>query len=306
MEKKVLIVYYSQTGQMMDILKSITKPLTEAGHVKLYYEELKPIPAFPFPWSASQFFQAFPESIKGIPCALEPLSTSPDEHFDLVIVAYQPWYLSPSIPFHAFFQLEAVKRLLANKPIITVIGCRNMWTMAQEAIKKYIKASNGKLIGNIVLRDKAPNLLSVVSIVRWLLKNKKERYLKIIPPAGVSASDIANAERFGKTILSALDENSLNNLQDKLVAEGAVDILPSLVMIEKNGNRIFNILASWVLKKGGYGDPARNRRLVFFKYYLFFVIYVVSPFGSLVFAITSPFRRGAIKKKIAYHQSINS
>jgi len=304
MEKKVLIVYYTQTGQMLDILKSIVKPLAATSHIKLYYEELKPKPAFPFPWSANQFFQAFPESIKGIPCELEPLKTSSGENFDLVIVGYQPWYLSPSIPFHAFFQLEATKRLLANKPVITVIGCRNMWTMSQEKIKSYIKEANGKLVGNIVLRDKAPNLLSVISIVRWLLKNKKERYLKIIPPAGVSGKDIENADRFGKTILSALDNNSLNDLQGNLVAEGAVDILSSLVMIEKNGNRIFNILASWVLKKGGYGDPARNGRLVFFKYYLFAVIYLISPIGSLVFAIGRPFRTKAIRKKAEYFQGI--
>jgi hypothetical protein len=275
------------------------------NQVKLYFEELKPKPAFPFPWTSKEFFQAFPESVKAIPCELEPLSVSPGENFDLVMIAYQPWYLSPSIPFHAFFQSEAGKHLLAGKPLITVLGCRNMWVMAQEKIRGYIKEANGKLIGNIVLRDKAPNLLSVISIVRWLLKNKKERYLKIIPPAGVSQSDITNASRFGKIILDALENNALDTLQGKLLAEGAVDVLPGLAMIEKNGSRIFNILASIILKKGGYGNPARNFRLTVFKYYLFFVIYVVSPFGSLVFAITAPFRRKAIRKQVDYYSKVS-
>ena len=304
MEKKLLVIYYSQTGQLLDIVKSVTKPMSETNQVKLYFEELKPKPAFPFPWSANQFFQAFPESIKGIPCELEPVTVSPEENFDLVIVAYQPWYLSPSIPFHAFFQKEETKRLLAGKPVITIIGCRNMWTMAQENVKAYIKNACGQLVGNIVLRDKAPNLLSVVSIVRWLLKNKKERYLKIIPPAGVSPQDIVGADKFGDIILNALNNNSLDNLQSKLVAAGAVDVLPSLAMIEKNGNRIFNILGSWVLKKGGYGDPARNGRLIFFKYYLFFVIYVVSPFGSLVYLVSKPFRIKAIRKQVEYYSGV--
>jgi hypothetical protein len=304
MEKKLLVIYYSQTGQLLDIVKSITKPISADNQVKLYVEELKPKPAFPFPWSAKQFFQAFPESIKGIPCELEPVSISPNENFDLVIVAYQPWYLSPSIPFHAFFQKEETKNLLKGKPVITVIGCRNMWAMAQERVREYIKNAGGKLVGNIVLRDKAPNLLSVVSIVRWLLKNKKERYLKIIPPAGVSPKDIENSDRFGEIILDALHKNSLDNLQNNLLAAGAVEVLPSLAMIEKNGSRIFNVFASLILKKGGYGDPARNPRLTFFKYYLFFVIYVVSPFGSLVFAVTSPFRKKAIRKKIAYYSEV--
>jgi hypothetical protein len=305
MEKKVLVIYYSQTGQLFDIVKSITKPLAEANTVKLYFEELKPKPPFPFPWTAEQFFQAFPESVKTIPCDLEPLKISSDQDFDLVIIAYQPWYLSPSIPFHAFFQSEETKRLLAGKPVITVIGCRNMWAMAQEKVKQYIREANGQLVGNIVLRDKAPNLLSVVSIVRWLLKNKKGRYLKVIPPAGVSQSDIVNAERFGRTILGALNTGSFAGLQENLLVQGAVEILPGLVMIEKNGSRIFNIWASFILKKGGYGDQARKLRLTFFKYYLFAVIYLISPLGSLFFILTKPFRIRAIKKQIAFYKSIN-
>jgi hypothetical protein len=304
MEKKLLVIYYSQTGQLLDIVKSITKPISADKQVKLFFEELKPNPAFPFPWSAKQFFQAFPESIKGIPCELEPVSVSPNENFDLVIVAYQPWYLSPSIPFHAFFQKEETKSLLAGKPVITVIGCRNMWAMAQEKVRDYIKNAGGKLVGNIVLRDKAPNLLSVVSIVRWLLKNKKERYMKIFPPAGVSPQDIENSGKFGEIILNALHKNSFNNLQENLLTAGAVDVLPNLAMIEKNGSRIFNVWASLILKKGGYGDPARDLRLTFFKYYLFLVIYVVSPIFSLVFAVASLFRRNAIRKKIEYYSKV--
>jgi hypothetical protein len=305
MEKKVLVVYYSQTGQLFDIVKSITKPLAD-NEIKLYFEELKPKPAFPFPWTGKQFFEAFPESVKGIPCELEPLKVTAEENFDLVIVAYQPWYLSPSIPFHAFFQSEQARKILAGKPVITVVGCRNMWVVAQEKIKQYIREANARLVGNIVLRDKAPNLLSVISIVRWLLKNKKERYLKIIPPAGVSQADIVNAKRFGTTILGALRSNSLNNLQTGLIHQGAVEILPGLVMIEKNGSRIFSIWASFILKKGSYGDPARSLRLELFKYYLFAVIYLISPIGSLVFLISRPFRTGKIKRQVAFYQSVNN
>ena len=79
-----------------------------------------------------------PESVMGIPCELEPLSVNGQEDFDLIIVAWQPWFLSPSIPIHAFFQHETAKKLLAGKPVVTIIGSRNMWVMAQERIKMYI------------------------------------------------------------------------------------------------------------------------------------------------------------------------
>ena len=64
--KKILVVYYSQTGQLKRIVDSILSPVE--SQVEITYEELKPVPAFPFPWNGMPFFQAFPESVKEIPC----------------------------------------------------------------------------------------------------------------------------------------------------------------------------------------------------------------------------------------------
>ena len=130
--KKILFVYFTQTGQLKEIVRSIAGTLEGNGEIKITFEELKPKPKFPFPWTSDEFFQAMPESVKGIPCELEPLSLNGKEDFDLIIVAWQPWFLSPSIPIHAFFQHETAKKLMTGKPVITIIGSRNMWVMAQK------------------------------------------------------------------------------------------------------------------------------------------------------------------------------
>jgi hypothetical protein len=302
MPKRVLVVYYTQTGQLREIVDSIAAPLAAAGDVSLTFVELKPKIPFPFPWTSDAFFQAMPESVRGIPCELEPLPLNGDEHFDLVIVAWQPWFLSPSIPVHAFFQHETARKILKNKPVITVIGSRNMWVMAQEQVKKYILDARGKLTGNILLYDKAPNLLSVVSVIRWMFRGKKDRYMRIIPPAGVSKADIKHAETYGRFILESLQSGDFGNLQKNLVAAGAVDVNTGLVMIEKRGIILFRLWASFILKKGPYGATARIFRVRLFKYYLLAVIYLVSPFASLVYEIIRPFRRKAIKKQISLCQ----
>jgi len=299
--KSVLVVLYSQTGQMDKIVKSFIHELEKHPEVEISYEVLQPDPPFPFPWNAEQFFQVFPESVKAIPCQLKPFKFKPDNHYDLIVVAYQPWYLSPSVPFHAFFQHEDTKKLINGKPVLTIIGCRNMWVMAQEVIRNYISLCGGIYAGNIVLRDKAPNLLSVISIVRWMFKNKKRGYLGIIPPAGVSEKDIRKAERFGIPVLNALLLNGFSTLQKNLLKLKSIDLFPNLMMIEKNGKRIFGIWADWILKKGNYGDKSRNFRLKLFKYYLFVIIYFISPFGTLFFFLSYPFRINKIKKNIEFH-----
>jgi hypothetical protein len=305
MPKKVLVLYYTQTGQLYDIVSSVITSLKAGGDVEIFLEELKPDPPFPFPWSSSAFFQAFPESVKGIPCLLKPTKIPPEKSFDLIIIAYQPWYLSPSVPFHAFFQQESTRHMISGKPVITLIGCRNMWVMAQETIKQYIKEANGNLVGNIVLRDRAPNLLSVVTIIRWMMKNKKERYLKIFPPAGVSKSDILDAQRFGTIIRHFLLHGQFDQLQSELVHAGAVEVQPELVLLEKRGKMLFRLWAEFILKKGSYGSPSRHFRLVLFKYYLLTVLYLVSPFATLLFYLTKPFRNKSIQNQILYYQELN-
>ncbi len=303
MPKKVLVVYYSQTGQLRDIVNSIISPLKASEEITLTIEELKPKTPFPLPWTSDEFFQAMPESVRGIPCELKPLSLNGQEHFDLVIIAWQPWYLSPSIPIHAFFQHETAKKLLSGKPVVTIIGSRNMWIMAHERISEYLKAMQANLVGNIVLYDKAPNLLSVISIIRWLFTGKKERYLKVIPPAGISDEDIRNSSRFGEIILDSLLRRDLEHLRPSLVKAGAVDVLPSLLMIEKRGKIFFRLWAAFILKKGGYGDPARIGRVRLFKYYLLIVLYLVSPFASLLYFVAKPFRKKELKRQISLYQS---
>ncbi len=303
MPKKVLVIYYSQTGQLREIVNSVIAPLKASSEVTLTIEEIKPVTPFPYPWTSDEFFQAMPESVRGISCELHPLSLNGQEAFDLVIIAWQPWYLSPSIPIHSFFQHETAKKLLAGKPVITLIGSRNMWIMAHERIREYLKSLQAKPVGKIVLFDRAPNLLGVISIIRWLLTGSKERYLGIIPAAGVSDEDIKNSSKFGEIILNSIRNNDLEQLQSSLVKAGAVDVLPSLVMLEKRGKIFFRLWAAFILKKGDYGDPARIMRVRLFKYYLLIVLYVVSPFASFLYFILKPFRKKEIRRQVSLYQS---
>ena len=57
-----------------------------------------------FPWSVYEFLDVFPERFAN-PCALAPLKLTANERYDLVILAYQVWYLAPSIPMSSFLQI---------------------------------------------------------------------------------------------------------------------------------------------------------------------------------------------------------
>jgi hypothetical protein len=297
--KKVLVIYYTQTGQLREIVDSITRPLK--NDCQLFFEELKPVSSYPFPWTGMSFFQAFPESVREIPCQLEPFQHDMNADYDLIILAYQVWYLSPSIPVASFLQSEAANKLFKGKPVITLLGVRNMWIMAQERVKAQIAGAGGRLVGNVVMDDPAGNLTSVITIVRWMMKGEKQpfRWLGInFPAAGVPEEDIWRGGEYGKIIMYYVLSNNYLDLQQELVQSGAVNVDPVLYNIEKRGKMMFRIWAKMILKKGNYNDPAREGRLKGFKYYLFAVIYLISPFVAGLFKLIFFINPRAAKKII--------
>lgn len=301
MTRKILVVYYTQSGQLKKIIDNVLSPLNEK-EFSITYERIQPVDDYPFPWG-DKFFNCFPESVKLIPCGLKPFGFDKKESYDLVILACQSWYLSPSIPFNSFLQSEEASHLLKGKNIITIHGVRNMWVSSQEIVKKKIKEIGGNLVGNIVLGDRNDNYVAGFTIIRWLVSGKKEPY-GIFPAAGVSEKDISESKKFGEIIKNALEIGNYENLQKDLIKKGAVKVKYNLMMIEKNARRIFNKFASFILKKGGPSNPDRSFRIKLFKWYLLFVFFIVSPFASVFFITLRIIFYPFLSRKIEYYRGI--
>lgn len=302
--KKILVIHYSQTGQLTSVLNSILTPLKADASVSITYEELKPLKPFPFPWTSKEFFDAFPESVLETPIEMQPLKVNTAEQFDLIILGCQVWFLSPSQPLTGFLKSKEGAQLLNGKNVVTVSASRNMWLNAQESVKLMLKNAGAKLVGNIALIDRAPNLVSVATIVGWLFYNKKEKYFGILPPSGISGKDITEASRFGTTILEALNKNELVNLQSTLVAQGGVMMVKTLVNLELRAKLIFRKWAQFISAKGGPGDPNRRVRTKIFAWYLPIGLLVLSPIAYTLSNLIMLLVPGKAKKQREYFERV--
>ncbi len=68
-------------------------------------------------------------------------------------LAYQVWFLSPSLPVTAFLK-SAAAAVLKDTPVITFIACRNMWLSAQEKMK-------------VMLRDAGAEIREVLAVLAY-------------------------------------------------------------------------------------------------------------------------------------------
>ncbi len=299
MSKKVLAIYYSQSGQLGEIIDSITAPLIAAG-VVVEKVRIKPVNDYPFPWTGERFYDVMPDCVLGVPVPLEPF-TLQETSYDLIILGYQSWFLSPSIPSNSLLQHPSFKNVLKNTPVVTVTGARNMWLNAFVGIKKLLRENGANHVGNIALVDQHLNPVSYFTIFHWLLGGKKTRLWGFFPLPGVSDEDIAHAKVFGETILTHLIQNKWEGMQDELIAQKAVAYNYSLMVLEAKAGPQY---IGWANKVNS--SKHRDGLLSAFKYYLHVALFIGAPILLLIDAIfIRPFSSQRIKKQKQYYLNLN-
>lgn len=288
---KVLIVYYSQTGQLSALAQYFAKPLQQAG-VVTDCVPLVPQQPYPFPWRFWQFFDTFPETAHLRPAPIEPPQI-PHDDYDAVVIAYTVWFLAPSQPITAFLQRPETRRLLAGKPVITLIGCRNMWLAAQEKMKTLLAANGAQLVGNIVKTDACGTAASFVTTPAWLLTGNK-RYFRSLPAAGIAENELADGARFGEKLRDALlagaplDETLFQNM-------GAARVDEKLIFSEKAASRSFYLWGRLLMAAGCVSPLLRRALLAVYIVFLITLILTVIPISIVLKKLLHPL----LKRRLA-------
>lgn len=299
MGKKVLAVFYSQSGQLEEIIDHFTSPLRDGGAIvdklRIYPEK-----AYPFPWTGKSFFSVMPDCVNQVPGQLRPFNFT-ESRYDLIILGYQAWFLSPSIPSNTLMFDPRFREIARNTPIITITGARNMWLSAMEKIKPVLRTMDARLVGNIALVDRHHNFISFITIFHWMFKAKKDRYLNIFPIPGVSEADILNTKNYGTTAIPYLESSNWQGFQEEMVNQGAVPVKYNLMFIESKARKIFKVWAGIISKR-----KKRDAWLVAFKYYLLIALFIAAPIILTVDAIFfKPFLSRRIKRQKQYYSGVN-
>lgn len=295
--RHILVVSYSQTGQLSRLLERFVAPLTSAN-INVETQVISPKSSYAFPWKFIKFFNTFPESVHLKPAPIKPINLQ-RRQYDLIIIGYSVWFLSPSQPMTAFLQSAPAKNVLANTPVITVIGCRNMWLMAQEKVKTMLSESGAKLIGNIVKIDQSNDWASFITTPAWMLTGKKKA-VSWLPSAGISEDEINDMARFGDKLAKTLQNH---HALDKSLFHGmgAVAIDEKLMMSEKVGHRSFYLWGKLLIACGKISPRLRRVVLYFYIVFLLALIVTVVPISALIKRLLKPLIKNKLAQQRAYY-----
>lgn len=296
---RVLLVSYSQSGQLTQLAEQFAQPLRAAG-ISVDDCTLTPVTPFPFPWPFLRFFNTFPETVHLKPAPIAPPVLA-HARYDLIVMAYTVWFLSPAQPITAFLQHPAAHAVLRDTPVITLIGCRNMWLMAQETMKKLLHAAGARLIGNIVKIDSCHSAASFITTPLWMLTGKRQA-LSFLPPAGIAAADIADMARFGTRTAHALQHGE--PLDDTLLqGMGAVRINERLIASERIAHRSFFLWGKLLLRAGAISAALRTGILCVYIIFLVLMILTVVPLSAILKRLFAPLLREHTRAQKAYYSA---
>ena len=298
MNKRVLVVSYSQSGQLARLKESFLRDIRGTAGIEVDDVVLQPAQPFAFPWRFLPFFDTFPETVHLQPAPIEPPVLA-HERYDLVVIAYSVWFLSPAQPITAFLQSAAAQRVLRDTPVITLIGCRNMWLMAQEKMKRLLADAGARLVGNVVKIDQCGSAASFITTPLWMFTGKRQA-VHWLPPAGISEAEIADAARFGQRTAEALQHDET---LDKTLLQhmGAVKINEKLMSSERVGHRSFLVWGKLVMAAGRVSPLLRRLVLCVYIVFLLGMILTVVPIGALLKTLLAPLRREQMQREREYY-----
>ncbi len=296
--KRILVLYYSQSGDVTRAAQALVEPLERAG-AEVVWSEIVPRVEYPSPWrNVHRFFNEMPECVLGYPPEIDPPGFSPDEPFDLVILAYQVWFLSPSPPIQAFFRTEHA-RVLRGRKVTTLTVARNMWHQASLKMRALLADAGAVHIDNVVVTHQGPAWATFITTTRTLFTGKRDRLMGVLPPAGIAESEMDRVRSLGEAVARQLDKLDDPEGRPLLRGLGAVEVNGRYVIAERVAARFFPFWAHVIRLFGRIGRPFRHVGIFLFFHFLMLMIVLGIPMTIITLPIVYPFIRKPMAAYIA-------
>ncbi|MBV8349709.1 MAG: hypothetical protein JOZ49_19940, partial [Mycolicibacterium sp.] len=241
---RAVVYLYSQTGQLREVADALTAPLV-AGGWQIRWVDVKPRVAFPFPWPIRRFFGVFPAAVdpEALVQLVEPAGGFGAEPDELVILAYQVWYLAPSLPIRSL--LKAHPEAFRDRRVLSLIGCRNMWYSAAIEVSGLLRSAGAQTVDVVAATDTRRQSATLVTTLRWLLTGRREPFLWF-GRAGVGDAELARVAGVGRRIAESVQ-----------CPQDAAPVVPTLAAADLLAGTVFRRWGAAVRSARRFGPAAQ-------------------------------------------------
>lgn len=202
---RVLLLYYSYTGQARRVLDAAGEVFTQRG----FEVSRAPIeftdPRYGERFSRFPMQKVWPEFLGMLPAQTIKATgeiRTPDEvrrsDYDLICIGSPTWWRDVSMPLRSFLKSPEARPLLDGTPFAVFVVCRRYWRENFNAVRKLATKAGGRFFGEIHFTYPGDQVRSMLSLTSYLGSGEyRDRYLGLqMPPTNVSADQLEESRRF--------------------------------------------------------------------------------------------------------------
>lgn len=205
---RILALHCTNTRQTTRALDALLADVEARDDTEVVHWALSDGVTYPFPWGFAHFFSLMPACVRGRTAPLQPPPPEVTGPFDLVVLAWPVWFLSPALPVAAFLASDHAARLLRDTPVISLVTCRNMAFNAALEVHARIRALGGRLLDVVQLMDRAPPWTTFITTPVWLLTGRKQ--IGNLPEAGIQPADFDGLAPLARRLADGVERGVLD------------------------------------------------------------------------------------------------
>ncbi|HKJ64906.1 MAG TPA: hypothetical protein VJ969_05865 [Desulfopila sp.] len=149
-DRKVLIIYYSCSGQTRKLVNAFAAGLEECG-VEVGWQPLRPIPKIPFP--AGSMGAALLMMVHTFCRRRNPigrLDGKTGEQWQAIVLAGPTWSYNPSGPVLSL--LDDHGEIFLHRPVLPLISCRSYWRLHYWQLRALLRARGARVLSPLVFK----------------------------------------------------------------------------------------------------------------------------------------------------------
>jgi hypothetical protein len=212
---RVLLLYYTFTGQVLRVLEAAGEVFCEQGcevcKAEIEFTDrrfVERFSVFPMRHAALDLLSMVPAQLRRATAEIR----TPDEvrtgNYELICIGSSTWWFTMNMPMRTFLRSDEARKLLAGTPFAAFTVCRRYWRNNFRTVRKLGEKQGGQYLGGVHFEYPGGQIASGLSMISYLRSGKhRDRYFGLpIPSTNVQPYQLEQTRIFARSLADRLVE----------------------------------------------------------------------------------------------------
>ena len=210
---RVLLLYYTYTGQSLKVLESAGQAFRERGcdvqKAGIEFTDQRfaeRFSRFPMRHVWPDMLSVLPAQTRRATGEIRTPDAVRDGDYDLICIGSPTWWRTVNMPMRTFLKSNEARTLLSGKPFVVFVVCRRYWRENFDAVRMLAEQQGGRYVDGVHFEYPGGQVRSMLSLASYLGSGEyRDRHLGIrIPTTNVQPEQLARTREFAAALADRL------------------------------------------------------------------------------------------------------